>query len=799
MRVARSALAARDVVFEIRESSRHAVDRVERDGGERRPAQVRVQHDARGVDHAPQRTTRRIVHRVRHGRRPSLLVGRRLGVRRPDRRDGPPNRVDNHSAGNVLEQRLNSLALEERGDTRETSSCVRHRGGGAQCGGLDGGGRPAGGRVESGRARVVSFGGGLGRGTWKPRVCSAACPTRFRNPRVVIRYDLPGTSGVLGESVTTTTLSGASAFGLAGGGGGRAPGTPTPAARSRRRSGRRRRGLATAASARVSRAGQGIHPSQRVRLVRGVDDALRGVEPGRPLHAVDLESRRIGAPYFDERRLQRQRRVEVLVERDVDRHAVVDVHIGEQRGRRIALDRVELDGRAHVGHVCDGRIPLLVAIDLMVRILIDQPAHEIRPAVERTDVEMSCGVAHGDELERRVGPQHRLDVRVGHGVLRRPIEHDARDSEVRNRRTGGEDDRRAFLAHVAAQVGEAGEHRHDVRGVRAKLPVQLDRDALAMPRHVGIAVARRDEKQLRQVRRAQRCLRDNLVELKVDLPRPHVELARVGLDRENHGRVVILGAARRLAGRRARHHEPPGGDGDQPPHNDWTRSVSWSRFDFISSRIARSPATTSAGARSRYFAFDSRASRDPICVVSCATSERRRAHSFVTSISPASGTITSAPPDEHGVRRCAHRHAVGDPHVGARQPADGRRFFAEDVLEVRVARAQNDLDRLSRCDVVLGADLTNRQHRLAHELELLRDVGVAGENLFLLPGPSRQVVGPLGGREERPGVAAGQLLPERLGHEWHDRMQETERVVERVDQHGTRHFAVVAAGSRAGS
>ncbi len=129
MRVARPALAARDVVFEIRESSRHAVDRVQRDGGERRSAEVRVQHDARCVDHAPQRTTCGVVHGIRHGRGPSLGVGGRLGVRRPDRRDGPPNRVDHHSARNVLEQRLNSLALEERGDTGETSSCVRHLGG----------------------------------------------------------------------------------------------------------------------------------------------------------------------------------------------------------------------------------------------------------------------------------------------------------------------------------------------------------------------------------------------------------------------------------------------------------------------------------------------------------------------------------------------------------------------------------------------------------------------------------------------------------------------------------------------
>ena len=329
-----------------------------------------------------------------------------------------------------------------------------------------GAGGPRAGESSRGRARVVSFGGGLGRGTWKVRVCSAAWPTRFRNPRVVIRYDLPGTSGVLGESVTTTTLSGASALGLAGGGGGRAPGTPTPAGG---------RGAAAAG------AGGGCPPRPRlVSLARAnestrrnesalcVESTTRFAASNPAAHCTRSTWSRVESAraYFDERRLQRHRRVEVLVERDVDRHAVVDGHVGEQRGRRIALDRVELDGRAHVGHVRDGRIPLLVAIDLMVRILVDQPAHEIRPAVQRTDLEMSGGVAHGDELERRVGPQHRLDVRVGHGVLRRPIEHDARDSEMRNRRTGGEDDRRAFLAHVAAQVGEAGEHRHDVRGVR---------------------------------------------------------------------------------------------------------------------------------------------------------------------------------------------------------------------------------------------------------------------------------------------------------------------------------------------
>src|SRR5262249_18789993 len=140
-------------------------------------------------------------------------------------------------------------------------------------------------------------------------------------------------------------------------------------------------------------------------------------------------------------------------------------------------------------------------------------------------------------------------------------------------------------------------------------------------------------------------LRDHLVELKIDLPRPDVELPRVRFHRKNHRWIVILRSARRLPRRRAGHREPGGGDGDQPPPNDRTRSVSCSRFDFISSRIARSLATTSAGARSRYFALESRASREAICVVSCATSPRSRAHSFVTSISPASGTITSAPPD----------------------------------------------------------------------------------------------------------------------------------------------------------
>lgn len=64
---------------------------------------------------------------------------------------------------------------------------------------------------------VVSFGAGLG--TVNVRLISVELPTKFRNPCAVMRYVVPGISGLVGESVTTMARSGGGALGFAGGGG----------------------------------------------------------------------------------------------------------------------------------------------------------------------------------------------------------------------------------------------------------------------------------------------------------------------------------------------------------------------------------------------------------------------------------------------------------------------------------------------------------------------------------------------------------------------------------------------------
>ena len=51
--VPRAALAGFDIEFEIAEARRDARERIDRNIGERRTAEVRMEHHARGVDHRP--------------------------------------------------------------------------------------------------------------------------------------------------------------------------------------------------------------------------------------------------------------------------------------------------------------------------------------------------------------------------------------------------------------------------------------------------------------------------------------------------------------------------------------------------------------------------------------------------------------------------------------------------------------------------------------------------------------------------------------------------------------------------
>ena len=127
----------------------------------------------------------------------------------------------------------------------------------------------------------------------------------------------------------------------------------------------------------------------------------------------------------------------------------------------------------------------------------------------------------------------------------------------------------------------------------------------------------------------------------------------------------------------------------------------------------------------------------------------------------------------------------------SRQPLDELRLFTQDATGIaRGSRAVSGhcdgFDALARRDRVLRANLAQRAHRFAHELELDGD-------------------GPIGVRARGRPLSEGQMfarlsprqpLPERLGHERHDRVQQPQRVVEHVHEHRARDLAVLAPASR---
>ena len=90
------------------------------------------------------------------------------------------------------------------------------------------------------------------------------------------------------------------------------------------------------------------------------------------------------------------------------------------------------------------------------------------------------------------------------------------------------------------------------------------------------------------------------------------------------------------------------------------------------------------------------------------------------------------------------------------------------------------VQRLRRRNVVVAPDLTDGHDRVTHALEF-RWVTLDGE--CRRPRGSSQKLGvPL----------ARQALPERLGDKRHDRLQQSQRLIEGIHEHRAGRFAVVA-------
>ena len=96
----------REVVLEVRVAARDLVDRGARRGGERRAAEVRVQHDAGRVDHAAQRRAARAAGELGDlGRRDRRAVRRAGEDRLATRGDRAARRLDHRPARRVAERR----------------------------------------------------------------------------------------------------------------------------------------------------------------------------------------------------------------------------------------------------------------------------------------------------------------------------------------------------------------------------------------------------------------------------------------------------------------------------------------------------------------------------------------------------------------------------------------------------------------------------------------------------------------------------------------------------------------------
>ena len=170
MRVARAARAAAEVVFERGVAVRDPGERGHRRGGERRAAQVRVQHDAGRVDDGCERRLGEALHRGAHRRIPPLRRRRPAMVAR--RIHGGARRFDDERARMRRKQRRDARTGEEGIDRWQLAARISGHEGGLEVGGGCGGCR--------GVRRLVSATTGLG--TLKPTSPSPFFPIRFVAP-----------------------------------------------------------------------------------------------------------------------------------------------------------------------------------------------------------------------------------------------------------------------------------------------------------------------------------------------------------------------------------------------------------------------------------------------------------------------------------------------------------------------------------------------------------------------------------------------------------------------------------------
>src|SRR5690606_12657330 len=162
-----------------------------------------------------------------------------------------------------------------------------------------------------------------------------------------------------------------------------------------------------------------------------------------------------------------------------------------------------------------------------------------------------------------------------------------------------------------------------------------------------IAVSRRDHYQRFERRHSGRALVHHLVDAELHLGRSPDSAAGLGGDpheprRNRIGRTAercLLARAGSRCNRQQQGNHPRARD-PHAPQSAETLAASASRRAVHSTALARSPSTTAAGARLTKLSLARRAWSDASCFSSCASSLRSLAHSFSTSTTPPSGTMS---------------------------------------------------------------------------------------------------------------------------------------------------------------
>src|SRR5438045_2905825 len=101
-------------------------------------------------------------------------------------------------------------------------------------------------------------------------------------------------------------------------------------------------------------------------------------------------------------------------------------------------------------------------------------------------------------------------------------------------------------------------------------------------------------------------------------------------------------------------------------------------------------------------------------------------------------------------------------------------------------RLDDDVDGLAGWNRVVGSDLADCTHRFAYQVESRQRVAnLTREWMRKRPRRNRQEFAAIRRHGKR------EALPQRLGDEWHDRVQQAQGVVEGVSEHRARNLAVV--------